>query len=107
MSAGLIKQARVLLKKKEYSQIIKLLEPNIYQFRDNFNYYFLLGVSCLQIGDIGGASSYLNRAMQLKQGDIDCQLCTAMLHLKKYLYRFLFYYSLELLKWVLLFYFPG
>ena len=53
-SSGL-KYASKLFYKKKYSLVIKYLESKIYQYRNNFYFYFLLAYSCLYKKDYGGA----------------------------------------------------
>jgi hypothetical protein len=45
--------------------VINLLVPQVYLFRESFDYYYLLGMSCLYTGDYAGAYSYLRRALDL------------------------------------------
>ena len=78
-----LKYASKLFYKKQYSAVIKYLEPKIYQYRNNFNFYYLLANSCLYKKDYGGAYSYFKRAEQLKDGDIDCQLGLSLVNLRK------------------------
>ncbi|MBN2351158.1 MAG: hypothetical protein JXD23_01215 [Spirochaetales bacterium] len=72
-----------LFRRKKYAEVVRLLEPEIYRFRDSLLYYRLLGLSCLHLQDGGGAFSYLNRALQIKDDDVDSLLGLAAVHLKK------------------------
>jgi tetratricopeptide (TPR) repeat protein len=83
MPVPIIKQAAGLVQKRKFSQAISLLESKIFHYRNSFQYYYLLGLSCLYAGDLSGASSYLNRAGQLNANDINCQLGIAAVHLMR------------------------
>jgi len=72
-----------LFRRKKYAEVVRLLEPEIYRFRDSLLYYRLLGLSCLHLQDGGGAFSYLNRALQIKDDDVDSLLGLAAVHVKK------------------------
>ncbi len=83
MPGTLLVKARKLFRKKKFPDLIKLLEPEVFQYRNSFSYYRLLGISCLRTGDLNGAQSYLDRARQLKLDDIDCRLALAAVHFRK------------------------
>lgn len=78
-----LKHAANLFFKKKYSDVIKYLEPKIYQFRNNFNFYYFLSNSCLYNKDFGGAYSYYKRALQLNDENINCMLGLAAVSLRK------------------------
>jgi tetratricopeptide (TPR) repeat protein len=63
-SKGIRKAAR-LYRKRQYTQVINLLEPQVFMFRESWAYYHLLGMSCMYTGDYAGAYSYLRRASDL------------------------------------------
>ncbi len=67
----------------KYSKVLRMLEPQVFQFRDSYRFYLLLGYSCLHTGDFGGAYSYLRRAEQLSHGDIPANLGIALIHSKR------------------------
>lgn len=69
--------------KKKYSEAIQILEPMVVNYRDSFRFYFVLGLSCLYSGDVGGAATYLRRAEQLKEGDREVELALAALQLRR------------------------
>ncbi len=60
-----IRRARRLYRRREYAQLINYLEPQVFMFRDNEEFYFLLGDSCLRTGDVAGAHSYLMRSRDI------------------------------------------
>lgn len=78
-----LKTARRFFNSGKYKEVIRLLEPVIFQYRESFNFFYLLGVSCLYAGELGGALSYLKRAEQLKEYNINTQLALAVVYLKK------------------------
>lgn len=75
--------ARRLFRGRRYAEVIRLLEPEVFRYRENHEYFSLLGYSCLQAGDLGGAASYITRAHQLKPGDTDALLGLAAIALRK------------------------
>jgi tetratricopeptide (TPR) repeat protein len=78
-----LQEIKRLFLRRKYSDVVRLLEPEVYRFRESFQYYALLGLSCLYLQDSGGAFSYLNRALQIKEDDITALLGIAAVHLKK------------------------
>ena len=83
MKGGTLNQASRLYRSRKYSEIIRLLEPQVFRFRESFRFYYYLGLACLHTGDYGGAFSYLNRAGDLKKDDIDTLNAIAAIHLKR------------------------
>lgn len=69
MPKGVIQQASQLYRRRRFAQAVRLLEGQVFRFRDNAAFYSLLGCSCLYAGDLGGAESYLRRADQLQPGN--------------------------------------
>jgi hypothetical protein len=60
-----LQKAVLLYRQKRFTALISLLEPQVFLFRENYQYYYLLGMSCLYSGDFSGADSYLQRARNL------------------------------------------
>ena len=83
MKSGVLKKAYALFQKKRFAQVISLLEPQVFLFRENTRFYYMLGVSCLYADDTGGAYSYLKRAHQLDSDDIRVMHALAAVHLKR------------------------
>jgi tetratricopeptide (TPR) repeat protein len=52
-------------------------------YRENPEFFYLLGVSCLYTGDYGGAHSYLRRSAQLTEDDAEALVGLAAVHLKR------------------------
>lgn len=82
-SAGTLKKAHALFRRRRFSQVITMLEPQIFLYRENPAFYYLLGVSCLYADDTGGAYSYLKRAQQLDEDNRRILHALAVVHLKR------------------------
>ncbi|MFP4113204.1 MAG: tetratricopeptide repeat protein [Spirochaetota bacterium] len=78
-----LSRADRLLRARKFSQVISLLESQVFLYRDNATFYRLLGTACLYVGDYGGAYSYLQRAEQIKGGDVRVELGLAAVHLRR------------------------
>ncbi|MGA2977489.1 MAG: hypothetical protein ABSF77_19460 [Spirochaetia bacterium] len=76
-------EARKLFRARKFPEVIRLLEPDVFRYRESFEYFQLLGFSCLHAGDLGGAFSYVNRAHQLKDDDISVILGLAAIHFRR------------------------
>ncbi len=72
-----------LYRRRKYAELIRLLEPQIFRYRDNPEFYYLLGMSCLRTGDFGGAYSYLRRGADLRPEHAQTHLGLALVHLKR------------------------
>lgn len=83
MAENYLKRARQLFKRKKYSHVISMLEVQVFRYRENYGFYYLLGVSCLETNDIGGALSYLKRSLSLKPLNVDSLLGLAVVHLRR------------------------
>jgi hypothetical protein len=75
--------ARRLFRTRRFPEVIRLLEPEVFRFRENADYFLMLGTACLHTGDLGGATSYLGRARQLKPESVTALLGLAAVHLKR------------------------
>lgn len=76
-------RAARLLRSHRFSQVITLLEPQVFLYRENSSFFSMLGTACLYVGDFGGAYSYLLRAEQLRPGDGNVSLGLAAVHLRR------------------------
>ncbi len=83
MKSGTLRKAQTLFGKRRYAEVISLLEPQIFLYRENAHFYYLLGVSCLHTDDTGGAYSYLKRGHQLSADDPALLHALAAVHLKR------------------------
>ena len=75
--------AEKLLLRGKYARLLRLLEPQVFQYRDSYRFYLLLGYGCLYSGDFGGGYSYLRRAGQLSPGDTAVSLGLALVAAKR------------------------
>ncbi len=78
-----LKKASRLFKARKYTLVLQLLEPQVFRYRQNFQFYYLLGMSCLNTSDFGGGYSYLQRALDLKPMDINTLAGMAVIYLKR------------------------
>ena len=80
---GDLRKAAKMYGRRRYPPVIRLLEPQIFRFRQNYDFFYLVGMSCLHTGDLGGASTYLQRGLGLKPHDTKANLGLALVHLKR------------------------
>lgn len=78
-----LKHAKRLLKRKKYSEIIRMLEPQVFRFRQNPDFYYLLGTAYFNTGDIAGATTYLRRVIDLQNENVQAMLRLAAIELQK------------------------
>ena len=71
------------MRRRKFATAIKLLEAREETYEGNFEYYLLLGISCLYVGDIGASSSYFQRARQIKISDSRLLLGQAAIFLRR------------------------
>jgi len=83
MAEGYIQRATRLLKRRRFREVVRLLEPQVFQYRQNLQFYYLLGVSSLYAGDVRGAESYLSRAHQINESHVDVLLGLAAVDFRK------------------------
>ena len=82
MAGNVLNKAASLLRRKKYAQVIRILEPQVFRFRQNSQYYYILGMSYLYTGDIAGAGTYMKRVVQLSPDNIEARLAVAAIHVK-------------------------
>jgi tetratricopeptide (TPR) repeat protein len=83
MARTVLERAKQAFYRRRYSDVITLLEPNVIQYRDSFQFYYFLGLACLHTGDSGGATSYFQRARQIRMRDPDLLAAQAALFLRR------------------------
>lgn len=83
MALSLVEQGKKLLMRKKYHEVITLLEPHIFEYRDSFAFHFYLGISFLNIGEIGNAVDYFSAARKLKPNDTDLMAASAAMYLRR------------------------
>ncbi len=75
-------RAKKLLQRKKYTEVIRILEPQVFRFRESQDFYYLLGISYFHTGDIAGARTYLRRVLDLQPDHIHSMLYLAVIELK-------------------------
>lgn len=83
MGLSTLEKAKRLLALRHFSDVIRLLEPLIIEYKDSFQFHYLLGTACLYVGDIGGAELYYKRARNLKMTNVDLINAQAVLYLRR------------------------
>ncbi len=78
-----LKKGYKLLRTGRYGNVISLLEPKVPLFLENYHFYYFLGAACYLTGDMGGAETYLKRAVQVNRKAEDPRLFLAAVYLKK------------------------
>lgn len=78
-----LKKAYQLILSGKYPQAIRFLEPKVPLFLEDEFFYFLLGISCLHTGDLGGSEFYFKRSLQVNNENITSRLFLAAVNLKK------------------------
>jgi hypothetical protein len=78
-----LKTGKKFLNAGKFKDVIRILEPEIFRYRESFLFYKILGMACICTDDVGGGSSYLSRALQLKKDDVDSLLGLAVVSLKR------------------------
>ncbi|MGC8841425.1 MAG: tetratricopeptide repeat protein, partial [Candidatus Sumerlaeaceae bacterium] len=95
--ASILKKAEGAYRRREFSEAIRLLEPQVFIYRQNPRFYYLLGMACIRTGDFAGAYSYLKRAEQLDPQNLEVKGAVAIVHLKRYETEQTIRYWLEIL----------
>jgi tetratricopeptide (TPR) repeat protein len=72
-----------LARRGSYDAAIRTLEPEVNRYHDSFKYYYILGVSCLKVGDFQGALTYFKLARELRIREPNALLGMAVLHLRR------------------------
>jgi len=79
----ILTKANRLARSGKYEAAIRTLEPEINRYHGSFHYYYLLGSSCLRIGDFGGALTYFRLAHEAKRQEPLAILGLAALFFRK------------------------
>lgn len=83
MAQDVLSVAWKFMRKRKFATAIKLLESRSETYEDNFEYYLMLGIACLYVGDIGSSSSYFQRARRIKLTDTRLLLGQAAIFLRR------------------------
>ncbi len=78
-----LEKAKKLLSARRFPAVISLLEPQIIEYKDSFQFLYLLGTACLYLGDIGGAELYFKKARNIKLSDVNLITAQAVLFLRR------------------------
>lgn len=77
-----LQRARKLFRARKYPKVISLLEPLVLEYKESFDFFFLLGTACLYLEDIGGAEAYYKSARRLKPVNTDIMKAQGVLYLR-------------------------
>ena len=83
MSDQELKKAQVLFKRRKFSAVISMLEPRVIDYRDSFDFFYILGVSCLYMGDTGAAKDYLHRCETIEGTNVPLMIAQAAMYLRR------------------------
>jgi tetratricopeptide (TPR) repeat protein len=83
MARDVLQIAQGMLRRRKFSAAIRLLEGRNEIYEGNFEYYILLATACLYVGDAGTASTYYQRAREIKLTDTTLLLGQAALFLRR------------------------
>ncbi len=77
-----LQKARKWLAAGKYPKIISLLEPLVLEYRESFDFFFLLGTACLYVEDIGGAEAYYKTARRIRSENPDILKAQGAMYLR-------------------------
>jgi|WetSurMetagenome_2_1015567.scaffolds.fasta_scaffold115290_2 tetratricopeptide (TPR) repeat protein len=83
MKRDTLDTARKLMKYRKFSAAIKMLEGRSSIYENNFDYYLMLAIACMYVGDAGSASTYFQQARRIKLTDTTLLLGQAALFLRR------------------------
>ena len=83
MKRPVIDTAHSLLRKRQFSKAIMILEPAREIYRESFEYYLTLGIACLYVGDTGNSNRYFQQARHIRINDTRLLLGQAALFLRR------------------------
>ncbi|MDR0382555.1 MAG: tetratricopeptide repeat protein [Spirochaetaceae bacterium] len=76
-------RAAKLARRGKYETAAQMLESEVYNYRDSFMFFYLLGLCSLYGGNYGGAYDYLMRAREIKPREPAVLLALAALYVKR------------------------
>ncbi len=83
MSSSNLREARRQFRRGQYGKLISHLEPQVFMYRENEEYYQLLAAACFFTGDYGGCTSYAKRAIDLEPNHTSARTYLAAVFLKR------------------------
>jgi tetratricopeptide (TPR) repeat protein len=78
-----LKEAKKLLLQGKYSIVINQLSSQIFMYRNNLEFYWILGMACFSTKDWGGAYSYFKRGEDLNGNDPRFKEALALIYLRR------------------------
>jgi tetratricopeptide (TPR) repeat protein len=79
----ILTKATRLARSGNYEGAVRTLIPEINRYNGSFRYFYLLAVSCLHVGDFGGALAYFKAAREVKIRHPGVLLGFAVLYLRR------------------------
>lgn len=79
MTQSVLQFARKLMRRRQFSRVIHLLESERKHYNGSYEYYLALGTSCLYVGDYGNAWKYYADARRIKNQGTELNLGQAVL----------------------------
>ena len=83
MTQDVLTIAWKLMRRRKFATAINMLESRQEIYEKNEEYYILLGIACLYVGDIGSAVTYFGEARKLKLNDTRLLLGQAAIFLRR------------------------
>lgn len=83
MALSVLDQAKKLFAKKKYSEVITLLQPHIFQYKESFDFHLYLGLSFLWTGEISLALDYFSGAEKIRATDPTLLSVQAVIFLRR------------------------
>ena len=83
MAQDVLTIAWKFMRRRKFATAIKLLESRAETYEGNFEYYVILGIACLYVGDIGSAVTYFQHARKIKLTDTRLLLGQAAIFLRR------------------------
>ena len=77
-----LQKAHKYLRARNYSKVISLLEPLVLEYKESFDFFFVLGTACLYVEDIGGADAYYKSARRLRPENCEILKAQGVLNLR-------------------------
>ena len=83
MAQDVLTVAWKFMRRRKFATAIKMLEARREVYEENFEYYLLLGIACLYVGDIGSSVTYFQYARKIKLTDTRLLLGQAAIFLRR------------------------
>lgn len=83
MARDVLDLAEKFMKRRQFDKALKFLDGRAEIYEGNFEYYLLYAIACLYVGDTGAASSYFQKARNIRLTDTNLLLGQAALFLRR------------------------